>query len=74
MVVSKTSVVGAEAQLSRKWLDSCLAIGNNEEILSFLFSPLCVQFLLHLIKLLSQSASFLTFLLFSPCPIGEESE
>lgn len=42
---------------------------------SFLFFfPLCVQFLLHLIKLLSQSASLLTLLLFSPCPVGEENE
>lgn len=42
---------------------------------SFLFfpPPLFAVFA-SLIKLLSQSASLLTFLLFSPCPVGEDSE
>lgn len=49
-------------------------MGSNEEIPFFFFFAY-VEFLLNLLKLLlSQSASLLTFLLFSPCPAGEESE
>lgn len=68
-------VVCAEAQLSRRWLVTCPMMGSNEEIPFFFFSFAYVEFFLNLLKLLlSQSASLLTFLLFSPCPAGEESE
>lgn len=56
--------------LSKKWLDS--SMGSNEEILLSFFCPLCVQFLLHLIKLISVCKSSHLSALFSlSCRRGE---
>lgn len=73
MVMSKTSVVvGAEAQLSRKWLDSCLATGSNEEILPFFPLPLCAIFVsLNKIVISVCKSSHLAALFSLSCRRGE---
>lgn len=78
---SNVCIVCADTWLPQKWLDTCPLMGSDEEIpgvvfiFYFYFLFACVQFLLHLLKLLlSQSTSLLTFPLFSSSPVGEESE